>query len=141
MRGNGTHRWLQLESTRKGCPISHLGRRSISRALTGHGLYIDQHSKLTCLLTSILSMLRLIKHKSRRIDAVWQRRTSSNGFKRPRKYAAQKPYSRPSCMLHDGKGSEILLALLPHCTPRKKVGEITTTQSSRHNFSRQEEGK
>jgi hypothetical protein len=44
-------------------------------------------------------------------------------------------------MLHDGKGSEILLALLPHCTPRKKVGEITTTQSSQHNFSRQEKGK
>jgi hypothetical protein len=30
-------------------------------------------------------------------------------------------------MLHDGKGSEIPLALLSHCRPRKKVDEITST--------------
>ena len=47
----------------------------------------------------------------RRIDAV-QIKDEAAQFERLRRSAAQKPYCRSSCRLHDGKGSEIPLTLL-----------------------------
>ena len=41
-----------------------------------------------------------------------RQRRRKTSFERSRRCAAQKPYCRPSCRLHDGKGSEIPLTLL-----------------------------
>ena len=83
--------------------------------------------------SKILFYLLINAPSSWRIDAVQivveAAQNVVNQLQRSRSCAGQKPYCRPSCRLHDGKGSELLLTLLPQCTPREGSARCSSSKA------------